>query len=59
METVLQGDSELYSIMKEKEEIYMKADFTIEDGLKAGELEARFEEKNGWHRQNRRVRPSA
>jgi len=48
METVLQGDSELYSIMKEKEEIYMKADFTIEDGLKAGELEARFEEKNGW-----------
>lgn len=48
METVLQGDEELYSIMKQKEEIYMKADFTVEDGIKVGELEARFEEKNGW-----------
>ena len=48
METVLQGDEELYSIMKEKEAIYMKSDFSVEDGIKAGELEARFEEKNGW-----------
>lgn len=48
METVLQGDDELYSIMKEKEKIYMKSDFTMEDGIRVGELEARFEEKNGW-----------
>ncbi|MBE6159708.1 MAG: ATP-binding cassette domain-containing protein [Lactobacillales bacterium] len=48
METVLGGDEELYSIMKEKEAIYMKADFSMEDGIRAGELEARFEEKNGW-----------
>ena len=48
LETVIGGDSELYSIMKEKEEIYMKPDFSIEDGMKAAELEARFEEKNGW-----------
>ena len=48
METVLGGDQELYSIMKEKEAIYMKEDFSVEDGIRAGELEARFEEKNGW-----------
>lgn len=48
LETVIGGDSELYCIMKEKEEIYMKPDFSIEDGMKAAELEARFEEKNGW-----------
>lgn len=48
METVIMGDSELYSIMKEKEAIYMKADFSIEDGMKAADLEARFDEKNGW-----------
>ena len=48
METVLGGDAELYSIMKEKEAIYMKADFSMEDGIRVGELEARFEEKNGW-----------
>ncbi|MDD3453504.1 MAG: ATP-binding cassette domain-containing protein [Bacilli bacterium] len=48
LETVIMGDSELYSIMKEKEALYMKPDFSIEDGIKVGELEARFEEKNGW-----------
>ncbi len=48
METVLMGDSELYQIMKEKEAIYSKIDFSMEDGIRAGELEARFEEKNGW-----------
>lgn len=48
LETVIMGDSELYSIMKEKDAIYMKPDFSMEDGMKAAELEARFEEKNGW-----------
>ncbi|MFV0249734.1 MAG: ABC-F family ATP-binding cassette domain-containing protein [Bacilli bacterium] len=48
LETVMMGDEELYSIMKEKEALYMKPDFSMEDGIKAGELEARFEEKNGW-----------
>ena len=47
METVLQGDQTLYQIMKEKEAIYSKPDFSIEDGIRAGELEALFEEKNG------------
>lgn len=48
LETVIMGDSELYGIMKEKEAIYSKADFSMEDGIRAGELEALFEEKNGW-----------
>lgn len=48
IDTVLGGDSELYSIMKQKEEIYMKSDFSYDDGIKVAELEARFEEKNGW-----------
>ncbi|MBD9085097.1 ATP-binding cassette domain-containing protein [bacterium] len=48
LETILMGDEELYKIMKEKEAIYMKSDFSMEDGIRAGELEALFEEKNGW-----------
>ena len=48
METVLMGDEILYNIMKEKEAIYMKPDFSMEDGIRAGELEAMFEERNGW-----------
>lgn len=48
VEVVIMGDEELYSIMKEKEALYMKPDFSNEDGIKVGELEARFEEKNGW-----------
>lgn len=48
LETVIMGDTELYSIMKEKDALYSKPDFSIEDGIKAGELEARFAEKNGW-----------
>ena len=48
LETVIMGDAELYQIMKEKEAIYMKPDFSMEDGMRAAELEARFEEKNGW-----------
>lgn len=48
IETVIMGDSELYSIMKEKDAIYMKENFTDEDGIRVGELEALFAEKNGW-----------
>ncbi|MFN3529694.1 MAG: ABC-F family ATP-binding cassette domain-containing protein [Bacteroidia bacterium] len=48
LETVLMGYKELYSVMKEKDAIYAKADFTDADGLRAGELESRFAEMNGW-----------
>jgi ATPase subunit of ABC transporter with duplicated ATPase domains len=48
LETVLMGHKELYSVMKEKDAIYAKADFTDEDGLRAGELESKFAEMNGW-----------
>lgn len=48
LETVIMGDAELYQIMKEKEAIYLKPDFSMEDGMRAAELEAKFEEKNGW-----------
>lgn len=49
LETVIMGNNKLYSIMKEKEEIYSKSDFTEEDGIKAGELEAEFADLNGWN----------
>ena len=48
IETVIMGNGKLYSIMKEKEEIYSKPDFTDEDGLRVGELEAEFAEMDGW-----------
>lgn len=48
METVIMGNARLYEIMKEKEEIYMKPDFSDEDGIKASELECEFAELNGW-----------
>lgn len=48
METVLMGYKELYDIMKEKDEIYAKPDFSDADGLRAGELESKFAEMNGW-----------
>ena len=48
IETVIQGNEELYNIMKEKEELYNKVDFTEQDGIKAGELEAQFADLNGW-----------
>ena len=47
-DTIVMGDKELYQIIKEKEEIYSKPDFSMEDGIRAAELESRFEEKNGW-----------
>lgn len=48
METVIMGHARLYEIMKEKDALYAKADFTDEDGVKAAELEGEFAELNGW-----------
>ena len=48
MDTVIMGNSRLYEIMKEKDAIYAKEDFTDEDGIRASELEAEFAEMNGW-----------
>jgi len=48
IDTVIMGHRKLYSIMKEKEALYMKFDFNDEDGIKAGELEAEFSDLNGW-----------
>jgi ATPase subunit of ABC transporter with duplicated ATPase domains len=48
LETVLMGNDVLYKIMKEKEAIYAKEDFTEEDGIRSAELEAEFAEMNGW-----------
>lgn len=48
MDTVIMGNARLYEIMKEKEAIYMKEDFSDEDGIKASELEGEFAEMNGW-----------
>ena len=48
LDTVIRGNERLYEIMKEKEAIYAKEDFTEEDGNKASELEAEFADMNGW-----------
>ena len=48
LDTVIMGNPRLYSVMKEKDEIYMKEEFTDEDGIKAAELEAEFAEMDGW-----------
>ncbi len=47
--TVVMGHKELYQIMREKDRLYAKADFTDEDGLRASELEAKFAEMDGWN----------
>ena len=49
MDTVLMGHSVLWQIMKEKDALYAKADFTDEDGVRAAELEEKFAELNGWN----------
>ena len=49
LETVMRGNSKLYEVMAAKDAIYAKEDFTEEDGLKAGELEAIFAEMDGWN----------
>ena len=48
IDTVIMGNLRLYEIMKEKEAIYAKEDFTEEDGIKASELEGEFATLNGW-----------
>ena len=48
MDTVIMGNSRLYQIMKEKDAIYAKEDFSNEDGIRASELEAEFAEMDGW-----------
>lgn len=49
LDTVMMGHKELYHIMKEKDAIYAKPDFSDEDGMKASELEAQFAEMDGWN----------
>ncbi len=48
MDTVIMGNQRLYDIMKEKDAIYAKEDFTEEDGIRASELEGEFAEMDGW-----------
>ncbi|MCI8898736.1 MAG: ATP-binding cassette domain-containing protein [Lachnospiraceae bacterium] len=48
MDTVIMGNERLYKIMKEKDAIYAKEDFSDEDGIRASELEAEFAEMDGW-----------
>ncbi len=48
MDTVIMGNARLYEIMKEKDAIYAKEDFSDEDGIRASELEAEFAEMDGW-----------
>ncbi|WP_026694972.1 ABC-F family ATP-binding cassette domain-containing protein [Peribacillus kribbensis] len=48
LSVVIRGHQRLYEIMQEKDAIYMKADFTDEDGIRAAELEGEFAELNGW-----------
>ena len=49
LDTVMMGNQRLYEIMKEKEALYAKEDFTDEDGLKVSELEEKFAELDGWN----------
>ena len=49
MDTVIMGNQRLFDIMKEKDAIYAKEDFTEEDGIRASELEEKFAELNGWN----------
>ena len=49
MDTVMMGHTVLWDIMKQREELYAKEDFTDEDGLKVSELEERFAELDGWN----------
>ncbi len=49
LDTVIMGNQHLYDIMKEKDAIYMKEDFTDADGIRASELEGEFAEMDGWN----------
>ena len=48
LDTVIMGNQHLYDVMKEKDAIYMKEDFSDADGIRAADLEAEFAEMNGW-----------
>ncbi|WP_431030360.1 ABC-F family ATP-binding cassette domain-containing protein [Lysinibacillus sp. LZ02] len=48
LETVIMGNKRLYEVMKEKDAIYAKEEFSDEDGMRAAELEGEFAEMNGW-----------
>ncbi|MDG0817617.1 ABC-F family ATP-binding cassette domain-containing protein [Bdellovibrio svalbardensis] len=48
LKTVLMGNERLYKVMQEKDELYAKAEFTEEDGVRASDLESEFAELNGW-----------
>ena len=48
LDTIIQGNPRLYQVMKEKDALYEKEDFSDEDGLRASELEAEFAELDGW-----------
>lgn len=52
IDTVMMGHSKLWKVMKEKDAIYEKPDFSEADGIKASELEAEFAEMNGWNAQS-------
>jgi len=52
LDTVMMGHSKLWSIMKEKDAIYEKPDFSEKDGIRASELEAEFAEMDGWNAQS-------
>jgi len=52
IETVMMGFKEMYAVMKEKDAIYLKEDFTDADGERAGELENLFAEMDGWNAEN-------
>ena len=49
MDTVMMGHTVLWDIMKQREALYAKEDFTDEDGLKVSELEEKFAELDGWN----------
>src|SRR3954463_1959658 len=49
LETVIRGNTVLYDVMKQKDAIYAKEDFSEADGIKAGELEGLFAEMDGWN----------
>ena len=53
LDTIMQGNQRLYDVMKQKDELYAKPDFSEEDGHLAAELEAEFAEMNGWDARNR------
>jgi ATPase subunit of ABC transporter with duplicated ATPase domains len=52
LNTVMKGYPELWDLMQEKEALYMKPDFSEEDGIKAGELEEKFGDMGGWNAEN-------